>query len=103
MLFRSLIWFVNLPERCAIKIYTLAGDLVQTIDFDAATYHGGNSRLLAGTSATATSRPPVLSGTMAAWNMISASEQEIGSGMYMFSVTDRAGGEVSRGHFLVVK
>jgi hypothetical protein len=96
----KLIWFVNLPERCTIKIYTLAGDLVQTIDFDAATYTGQNARLLTGADG---KTREVLSGTMAAWNMISSSEQEIGSGLYMFSVTDRDTGKVSKGHFLVAK
>jgi len=28
------LWFVNLPERCKIRIYTLAGDLVQELDHD---------------------------------------------------------------------
>jgi len=32
------LWFANLPARCVIRIYTLAGDLVDTIDFDQTTY-----------------------------------------------------------------
>jgi hypothetical protein len=101
----KLLWFANLPPTCTIKIYTLPGDLVQTIEFDASTYHGENSRLLTGQSASATTsnRPPQLSGTMAAWNMISSSEQEISSGLYLFSVTDHATGKVSTGHFVVSK
>lgn len=95
------IWFANLPKRCTIKIYTTAGDLVQTIPFDASTYHAENARVFAISSSAG--KPPVLSGTMAAWNMISRAEQEIGSGLYMFSVTDLDAGTVSRGNFVVVK
>ncbi len=97
----KLIWFANLPKRCDIKIYTLSGDLVQTIPFDAATYHGENSRLLSGGSAL--SAPPVLSGTMAGWNMISSAEQEVGSGLYLYSVIDKETQKVSTGHFLIIK
>ncbi len=99
----KLIWFANLPRRSTIRIYTLPGDLVETIEFDAATYHGENARLLVGQSGRTGGPPPTLSGTMCAWNMISASEQEVASGLYIFSVTDRDGGAVSTGHFLVVK
>ena len=37
-------WFANLPPRCTIRIYTLAGDLVYEYDFDGATYNGANAR-----------------------------------------------------------
>ncbi len=98
----KLIWFVNLPQRAEIKIYTLPGDLVQTIPFDARTYSGENSRLLQ-SNLPPGAVPPALSGTMAAWNMISKSEQEVASGLYLFSVTDLDTGKASRGHFVVIK
>jgi hypothetical protein len=37
---KRVLWFVNLPERASIRIYTLAGDLVREYEFDAATYTG---------------------------------------------------------------
>ena len=37
---KRIIWFVNLPSRATIRLYTLAGDLVRSYEYDAATYKG---------------------------------------------------------------
>src|SRR5207244_10178800 len=37
---KRVIWFVNVPARASIKIYTLAGDLVRKLEYDSATYKG---------------------------------------------------------------
>ncbi len=75
--------FINLPEKCIIRIYTLGGDLVATI------YHpGGNSY----------STP-----TSERWNLISRDLQAVSSGVYLFSVEvpDRKIKQV--GKFVVIK
>ncbi len=65
--------FMNLPLRCVIKIYTLAGDLVKTIahngnaDADALWQHGENG---------------------AYWNLLNDNMQAVMSGLYLFSVQD---------------
>jgi hypothetical protein len=65
--------FMNLPLRCVIRIYTLAGDLVKTIT------HNGNAK----------------ENTLwqygeygAYWNLINDNRQACLSGLYLFSVQD---------------
>ena len=38
------LWFANLPRRCTLRIYTLAGDLVFETRFDGASYRGEGAR-----------------------------------------------------------
>ncbi|MDZ7294432.1 MAG: hypothetical protein ONB14_03295 [candidate division KSB1 bacterium] len=71
--------FINLPAHCTIKVYTLAGDLVTTIEHDDAT-RGYED-----------------------WNLTSAVGQAISSGIYLFSVEDKHTGEVQVGKFVVIK
>lgn len=65
--------FMNLPVRCVIRIYTLAGDLVKTIT------HNGN----------AAENMLWNYGEYAAyWNLINDNHQAVMSGIYLFSVQD---------------
>jgi hypothetical protein len=65
--------FLNIPERCVIRIYTLAGDLCKVIA------HNGNSD----------SDAPYWYGTNGAyWNLINDNRQAVYSGIYLFSVQD---------------
>jgi len=65
--------FLNIPERCIIRIYTLAGDLVKVIP------HNGNAKW----------NTPYLYGINGAyWNLISDNQQAVVSGIYLFSVQD---------------
>jgi len=73
------IQFVNLPEQCEIKIYTLAGDLVNTIR------HENPSR------------------GYEDWNLTSSVGQAISSGIYLFTVEDLKNGQVQVGKFVVIK
>jgi len=74
--------FANLPQaRNTIRIYTAAGDLVQTLEHDGTGDAGGSC----------------------AWNMMSRNGQEVTSGIYFFVVhADRAGFEDVVGRFVVV-
>jgi hypothetical protein len=66
--------FMGLPKaRCRIRIYTLAGDLVRTIDHDAS---GGDGQ--------------------AAWDLISRNGQDVESGVYLFTVESALGHQVGR-------
>ena len=76
---RRVLDFVNLPAECTIKIFTVDGDLVQTLEKnDAAT-----SRLR--------------------WDMLTRSIQAITSGIYLYSVRDHDTGEQIVGKFVVIK
>jgi len=73
------ILFINLPEECEIKIYTLAGDLVDTI---------AHSNPVAG---------------FEGWNLTSSIGQAVSSGIYLFTVKDHRNGEVQVGKFVILK
>ncbi|UCD17348.1 MAG: hypothetical protein JSV44_00105 [Candidatus Zixiibacteriota bacterium] len=67
--------FINLPDECTVRIYTLSGDLVKTLD------HSG-----AGT---------------ADWNMLTESGLGIVSGVYLYHVESPYGDRIGR--FAVIK
>ena len=95
------LWFTNLPERCTVRVYTLSGDIVYEKEFDGATYHGEGTRGLYNPAGGLGA--PSLSGTTMAWNMITTEGQAIATGLYLFSVENRANGKTTIGKFLVVK
>lgn len=65
--------FLNIPDRCVIRIYTLAGDLVKTIG------HNGNACF---------SDPYMYGEYGAYWNLINDNNQAVLSGIYLFCVQD---------------
>jgi hypothetical protein len=75
--------FINLPPKCTIRIYTLDGDLVRSLEHDKeegdldATYHY--------------------------WDLISRNTQAVVSGIYLFSVEDKKTGETQVGKFVIIK
>jgi hypothetical protein len=75
--------FINLPPQCTIRIYTLDGDLVKTLEHDKqegdldATYHY--------------------------WDLVSRNSQAVVSGIYLFCVKDRETGETQIGKFVIIK
>ena len=99
------LWFANLPRKSTIRIFTLAGDLVRSIDFDADTqydpdaYTGvdvqglkiGSERLIA------------MPGGMCAWDLISERDQAVATGLYIFSVEDKESGKNHVGKFMVIR
>jgi hypothetical protein len=96
------LWFVNLPERCTLRIYTLAGDLLFEQAFDGSTYHGEGARGIYDPSTSL--GKPTLSGTMFGWNLLTRNGQAIASGLYLYSVEDHTrGNKYHVGKFLVVK
>lgn len=90
------IWFVNLPYKCKIKIFTLAGDLVDEID-----HNGAYSEDIINISkATGSGVSP--SG-MATWDLLSKNDQIIAPGVYLFSVKDHDSGDIKVGKFVIIK
>jgi len=95
-----LIWFANLPSRAVIRIYSLAGDLIDEIDHDSQSYEGSDvNRLAQGAS----NRETEYSGGEHAWDLITKQNQAIASGLYLFSVKDEDTGEIITGKFVVIK
>ncbi|MBU1422361.1 MAG: hypothetical protein KKG06_04135 [Bacteroidetes bacterium] len=73
------IQFINIPERCEIKIFTLVGDLVKTI------WHDHPSK------------------GYEDWNLTSSVGQAVSSGIYLFTVEDKQNGKVQVGKFVIIK
>ncbi len=97
------LWFANLPRRCKLSIFTLAGDLVYETEFDGDAYRGESARGLYDPGVDLDVAPPDLSGGAFAWNLISREGQAVATGLYLFSVRDLETGGVERGKFLIVK
>ena len=73
------IQFIHLPPYCEIKIYTLSGDLVNTVWHESAT-RGYED-----------------------WNLTSSVGQAVSSGIYLFTVEDKTNGQVQVGKFVIIK
>lgn len=93
--------FYNLPATCTIHIMTLSGDVVATIEHDAAGYSGNDIDWFSTYAGNPSDR--VFSGGEHAWDILSESNQSITQGIYLFTVTDKATGTTSQGRFVVVK
>jgi hypothetical protein len=94
------LWFSNLPPQCTLQIFTLAGDLIFTTEFDGSTYDGSNAR---GIFTPGTGIHSVLSGTTYGWDMITRQGQAVATGLYMWSVRDKKTGSKQSGKVLIVK
>jgi hypothetical protein len=73
------IQFINIPSPCEIKIYSLAGDLITTLQ------HDNPNR------------------GFVDWNLTSTIGQTIASGIYLFTVEDTKNGDIHVGKFVVIK
>jgi hypothetical protein len=93
------VWFVNLPMRSTIRIYTLAGDLVKTIHFDGRTYDASDIQGLR----TSIERSVSIAGGICAWDLISDEDQAVATGLYIYSVEDRQAGTNQLGKFMIIR
>jgi hypothetical protein len=101
---KRVLWFVNLPPRAHLKIYTLAGDIVREYDYDAATYTGaGAAGVSPDRSDLAVGRLLVTGGSMLAYDLLNQDGQEIASGLYLFAVRDKDTGDTQQGKFLIIR
>ncbi|MBK9730195.1 MAG: hypothetical protein IPO83_02725 [Chitinophagaceae bacterium] len=95
------IYFYNLPQQCEIRIYTLAGDIVATLNHDAADYNGSDIQWYANYAGSTDQR--ILPGGEHAWDILSESKQSISQGIYLFSVKDLSSNIIQEGQFVVIK
>lgn len=91
--------FANLPARCEVSIYTVAGDLVDRFVHDES-YSGEDIRWYSTFSDTET---VVFSGGEHGWDLLSQDQQLIARGIYIFSVQDLEDGQTFKGKFLILK
>src|SRR5262249_47875822 len=66
---RRLVKFIHLPRQCTIRIFTLAGDQVTTLSYDADVNH-----------------PHHPDAGELEWNLLSESGRALASGVYVFTV-----------------
>lgn len=81
---RRVIWFTHLPAQALITIYSLAGEVVATLEHDDARRSGAG-------------RPE----GQEEWNLLSASGRAIASGVYVFTVESALGKQI--GKFVVIR
>jgi hypothetical protein len=79
------IQFINLPPRCKVSIYTVAGDLVRVLHHPDPNYFNYGSY-----------------GGALNWNLKNDDGREVIPGIYIFYV-EGEGGEVYKGHFVIIR
>ncbi len=85
------IYFYNLPRKCLIRIFTVSGDLVDIVKHDADGLSDGS-----------TWNSPLAEG----WDLNSRNQQQVVSGLYLFSVedqTDGGNGHIDVGKFVIIR
>lgn len=95
------LYFANLPARCVIRIYTVAGDFIDEIDHNEA-YKGEDIRWYKTFGAEDPNRN-VFSGGEHAWDLLSGQSQIISRGLYIFTVEDLDAGSTFKGKFVILK
>lgn len=93
--------FANLPERCVIRVFTPAGDLIDEINHDPS-YDGSDIRWFR-TFAAENPGDNKFSGGEHAWDLLSQENQIIARGLYIFTVEDKDSGKFYKGKFMVIK
>lgn len=91
--------FANLPQICVIRIFTVSGDLIKTIEHQEE-YTGAGQRWYNTYSNTENS---VFSGGEHSWDLLSESAQIIARGTYIFSVEDLETGKFWKEKFVIIK
>ena len=93
------LYFFNLPAHAEIRIYTLAGDVVNVMQHDAATYNASDIRWFQKYS----DGSQQMAGGEHAWDLITRKDQAVASGLYLFTVKNKDNGNIQRGKFLIIK
>ncbi|MBS4015609.1 MAG: hypothetical protein KGZ86_04155, partial [Candidatus Latescibacteria bacterium] len=75
--------FINLPDRCTIRIYNFAGDLLKTITHTA-------------TNITDPGNLPLQSGGDQDWDLLTESGQKPAPGIYLFHIESETGNQVGK-------
>ncbi|MBL7135432.1 MAG: hypothetical protein ISS81_02420 [Candidatus Marinimicrobia bacterium] len=93
------LFFYNLPSNCEVRIYSIAGDLVDKFIHHGMDYHGQDIKWYEQFSFGNT----VFPGGEHAWDLVSRYDQAIATGLYIFTVKDINTGNIFKGKFLVIK
>ncbi|MEX0719491.1 MAG: hypothetical protein WD059_02405 [Balneolaceae bacterium] len=96
--FTRKIMFYNLPRLAEVRVYTLAGEIVATLDHNADTYTG-DIRWFNDYS----SDNRIMPGGEHAWDLLSEANQNLATGLYLYTVYDKDSGEVQQGRFAIIK
>jgi hypothetical protein len=75
------IHFINLPDSATIRIYTLDGDLVRTLEHPDENLSGYPSKI--------------------SWDLVSRNTQAVASGIYIYRIDSRLGSQV--GKIVIIK
>ena len=92
----KMLWFRNIPKEAEIRIFSLAGDLVDVIQHDVS-YKGSDVANIN------EQKNPLMAGGEHAWDMITMHDQATASGLYLFTVEDKISGTIREGKFLIIK
>ena len=92
----KMLWFRNLPNEAEIRIFSLAGDLVDIIQHDES-YIGADIENIDA------QKNPLMAGGEHAWDLITMHDQATASGLYLFTVEDKNSGQIKEGKFLIIK
>ncbi len=90
--------FYNLPHNAELTVYTLAGEIVARKRHHADTYRGDIrwfDNLSGGIR--------VMSGGEHHWDLLSDANQDLTTGLYLFTVKDLDGGRIQRGRLAIIK
>lgn len=94
--------FYNLPSRCTIRIYTLAGDPVALLQHDQSrSYNGSEVQWYADYADYALQTR--MAGGEHVWDLLSESKQAVQAGIYLFQVEDRDSDRSFSGRFVVLR
>jgi hypothetical protein len=94
------LYFTRLPAKCTINIYTSNGDLVASLNHDASSYQGQDSKWF---EAYGSEGKMAFSGGEHAWDLLSNAKTSISMGVYLFTVKDAATGNIEVGKFAIMK
>jgi len=92
------LYFLNLPRKAEIRIYTLAGEIVAELNHNADTYNGDIAWF-----DEFSDNPRIMPGGEHAWDLQSEANQILTTGLYLYSVKDLDSGDVQTGKLAIIK
>lgn len=90
--------FTNLPPNAEIRVYTLSGDEVARMEHNSESYQG-DIRWYQDVG----SSNRIFSGGEHSWDLLSQANQNLATGLYLFTVRDLDSGHVQTGKFAIIK
>ncbi|MCP4632538.1 MAG: hypothetical protein GY855_06390, partial [candidate division Zixibacteria bacterium] len=94
-----MIHFANLPARCTIRIYNIAGEKIRKIEHDGATYDGSDIAWYD----SYTGDGAIFPGGIHSWDLVTDHDQAVATGLYIYTVENNKTGNIQRGKLMIVK